>query len=176
MDKHLVQFVTTEADRNTRLAGAPDGTVAVSTTTGSVWARAAGVWVTWWEPTPAWRTLSLASTYMSQDPTPQIRRVGKQVSIRGRATRVDGGLIDARNGVKIADVPADCVPAVLASGAGSLSLAGDPIVGLCRTEVLATGMTSSVGGAGSVLVYTQDGVVTSGGATWVGVEISYWLD
>ncbi|MFE6494118.1 hypothetical protein [Streptomyces sp. NPDC057748] len=176
LDKHLLQLVTTEADRNAKLNGCPNGTVAVSTTTGTVWARAGGTWVTWWEPIPAWRTLALSSTYVAQEIIPQIRRVGKKVTIRGRVARADGGLIDARNGVKVADVPTDCRPAVLSTGAGGQSLAGDPMIGLCRVEVFGADTSTSLGGVGTVALYTQDGLTTGAGTSWLGLDIEYWTD
>ncbi|MFB7012911.1 MULTISPECIES: hypothetical protein [unclassified Streptomyces] len=176
MDKHLLQFVTTEADRNSKLNGCPDGTVAVSTTTGTVWARANGTWVTWWEPVPAWRTLTLDSAYVPAEITPQIRRVGKKVSIRGRFVRADGGLINAGGGVRVGSVPSDCSPAVLATGAGGQSLSGPPMVGLCRVEVFGAATSTSLGGPGTVAVYTQDGLDTGAGTPWLGIDIDYWTD
>ncbi|MGW2090372.1 hypothetical protein ACWCQ6_36405, partial [Streptomyces sp. NPDC001880] len=101
IDPHLWQHVADVAERNSLYAGAPVHTV-VTAVNGSVWVKtsaAANVWATIWEPTPAWRTLPLASGFQAGQNTPQIRLIGTRVHMRGRIIRTDGGLIVGTNGI-----------------------------------------------------------------------------
>lgn len=173
IDKFLAHPVDDEAERDARFAEADPGTVTVSRTDGTMWAKLDdGSWVTVHEEPESWRPLSLASGFTAGDQAPQIRRAGNQVWIRGRVQRVDGGLITSSGDVKLAQVPDDCIPVALASGAAGQTLLGDPVIGLGRVEVLPEGWEKVAGGPGSVLWYSQE----PPGSTWVGVDLSYWID
>lgn len=179
IDPHLVQHVTDQAERDTAYAGAPLHT-AVSADDGSMWLKTSAtenVWATIYEPLPAWRPIALASGYQAGEFLPQIRRTGAQAHLRGRIQRIDGTTF-AMAGVKIADVPADCIPASIGAYAGGASLQGDPMTGVGRFEVLGTATGSSLGGPGSLAWYSQDGTQEPGaaGAAWIDISGSYWID
>lgn len=177
IDPHLVQHVVDLAERNTVYAGAPLHTL-VSADDGSLWIKTSAdtnTWATIYEPLAAWRPISLAAGYESGEFTPQARRVGQQVHLRGRIQKTDGTFGMA--GVKVGDVPADCRPATLGNFAGGASLQGDPMTGVGRFEVLGDASASALGGSGSLVWYSQDGTQAAGeGAVWVDISGSYWID
>ncbi|MZF56954.1 hypothetical protein GTX53_24500 [Streptomyces sp. SID5594] len=176
IDPHLVQHVADLAERNETYAEAPLHTL-VSAEDGSLWIKTSAVdnvWATIHEPLPAWRPISLAGGYAAGDPTPQVLLVGQQVHLRGRIIKNDGSTF-ALNGVKIADVPADCRPAQPGNWSGGASLAGDPMTGVGRMEVLGNSSSSSLGSSGALLWFSQDGTQAGGlGAAWVDISGSYW--
>ncbi|MDV6290338.1 hypothetical protein R2F25_30485 [Streptomyces sp. UP1A-1] len=139
VDKRLVHPVDDAADRDANFGDADPGTVTVSLA-GTVWVKVAdGTWITAHEEPEAWRNLPLPAGYVGGEESPKIRRVGKQVWMRGRVERTDGGLITSSGDIKIAQVPDDCIPKALASGGAGMTLLGDPVVGLGRVEVLPHG-------------------------------------
>ncbi|MFJ3084982.1 hypothetical protein [Streptomyces sp. NPDC086838] len=180
IDPHLVQHVTDLAERNTKYGDdAPLHTV-VSAADGSLWIKTSAdtaTWATIYEPLPAWRPISLAGGYESGEFSPQIRLVGTRAHVRGRIQKSDGTVF-ALEGVKVGDVPSDCRPATLGSWAGGASLQGDPMTGVGRLEVLGVGTSSSIGGAGSLIWFSQDGTQAVGGAgvKWIDLSGSYWID
>ncbi|AQW55303.1 hypothetical protein ACIQPP_05640 [Streptomyces violaceusniger] len=174
VDPHLRHTVTNKAQRDTLFADAPAHTL-VTADDGSMWLKVSSTsntWVSIYEAPEAWRPLPLASGFTAGEQAPEIRRIGTHVWMRGRVQRVDGAVIFNLSATKIAQVPADCVPLALASGAAGQSVVGDPVTGVGRIEVLATGWERPEGGAGSVLWYSQDGT----GSTWVGCDLEYWID
>ncbi|MEV7959294.1 hypothetical protein ACIO6T_41450 [Streptomyces sp. NPDC087532] len=173
VDPHLVQHVTNKAQRDSLYSGAPLHTL-VSAADGSVWLKTsatANTWATIAEPLPAWRAVTPASGYQSGEFAPECRIIGKQVHLRGRLVRVDGGVFPI-SGIKIASVPADCRPAKYGSWAGGSSLSGDPVVGLGRLECLGNASSTSSGTVGDIIWYSQDGT----GVPWVDLSGYYWLD
>ncbi|MFE6426732.1 hypothetical protein ACFVOB_14840 [Streptomyces rochei] len=176
VDKFLAHPVDDEAERDARFADADPGTVTFSRVDGTMWGLVEGVnentWVTIHEEPEPWRNLPLVSGFTAGEEAPKIRRVGKQVFIRGRVQRTDGGLITSSGDVKLAQVPNDCIPVALASGAAGQTLLGDPVIGLGRVEVLPQGWEKPAGGPGSVIWYSQD----PPGSSWVGVDLTYWID
>lgn len=172
VDKRLVHPVDDAADRDANFGDADPGTVTVSLA-GTVWVKVAdGTWITAHEEPEAWRNLPLPAGYVGGEESPKIRRVGKQVWMRGRVERTDGGLITSSGDIKIAQVPDDCIPKALASGGAGMTLLGDPVIGLGRVEVLPHGWEKPAGGPGSVIWYSQD----PPGSAWVGVDLTYWID
>ena len=169
-DPHLVQHVADVNERNTRLVNAPPGTVAASTTDGSLWFRTATGWVTWWEPVEAWRTLTLAAGY-SPGTACQVRRIGNQVWLRGRFNNDNGAV--PLNGDKVATVPADCIPVQIATVAVGVTLAGTNEVPTGRLEVYSQTTNSSEGGPGSVLLFLGAEQTNVGWAAFGG---TYWID
>lgn len=179
VDPHLVQHVTNQAERDATFSGAPLHTM-VSAEDGSLWIKTsatANVWATVYEPLPAWRPVSLAGGYEPGGFSPQVRLVGRQVHLRGRIQRTDGTTFPMA-GVKVGDVPADCRPAVVGVWAGGASLTGDPMTGVGRVEVLDVNTSSSFGGPGSLIWFSQDGLQVEGGtgALWIDISGSYWID
>ncbi|MFF2651463.1 hypothetical protein [Streptomyces sp. NPDC058045] len=177
LDPHLVQHVQNLADRTARLANAPLQTLAIAAD-GTTWIKTSAdtdTWITLYEPLETWRTLTLAAGHESASPTPQIRREGRQVHLRGRVQRTDGGLIGTTNSAVLANVPSDCIPKQLAAFAGGSSITGDPMTGVCRVEITSP---SQAVGAGLVQMYSQDGSQGGGtiGTQWVDISGSYWLD
>lgn len=173
IDPHLLQHVADTAERDAEYADAPLHTV-VSAENGSLWIKTsstANTWATIYEPLPAWRQVTPASGYQSGEFQPQARRIGKRVHLRGRFVRTDGTVFPL-SGVKIGDVPADCQPALYGSFAGAASISGDPTIGVGRVEVLGAGSSSSLGGNGSIVWFSQDG----SGVPWVDISGSYWID
>ncbi|MFF9088660.1 hypothetical protein ACF1BE_19950 [Streptomyces sp. NPDC014991] len=174
VDLHLFQHVTDKAERDAQYGDAPLHT-AVTAENGSLWLKTSAstnTWATIWEPPEDWRPLPLASGYTAGQIDPEIRVVGRQVHMRGRIEKTDGTVIPI-NGVKIATVPADCIPKQISSFAGGASITGDPMTGVGRVEVFSPDQDSNaLGGRGSVLWYSQDGT----GVTWVDISGSYWLD
>lgn len=169
-DPHLVQLVEDVAERNTRLADAPAGTVAASTTNGAVWFKADTGWVTWWEPVETWRPLTLASQFSVQTPC-EVRRVGKQVWIRGRANHTDSNI--PLNGVRVTTVPSDCIPTQIATAAVGVSLVGANEDPAARLEVYGASNTTSLGGPGTVSVWLGVGQEN---VPWTSLDCSYWID
>ncbi|MEU0807351.1 hypothetical protein [Streptomyces sp. NPDC005970] len=177
VDPHLVQHVTNLADRNTRLSGAPQHTVAIADD-GTTWVKTdsgSNTWITVWEPLPAWTDITLASGYQEDTYTPQARRIGQQVWLRGRIARTDGAVIP-NNGIKIGSVPTDCIPqGQIGAYAATSSLAGSVLIGVGKLEILDVDTASSLGDPGSILWWSQDGA-TEGGTPWINISGSYWLD
>ncbi|GGQ81362.1 hypothetical protein [Streptomyces flaveolus] len=172
VDKRLVHPVDDAADRDATFGDADPGTVTVSVA-GTVWVKVIdGTWITAHEEPEAWRNLPLVAGYTGGEESPKIRRVGKQVWIRGRVERTDGGLITSSGDIKIAQVPDDCIPKALASGGAGQSILGDLEIGLGRVEVLPIGWEKPSGGPGSVIWYSQE----APGSPWVGVDLQYWTD
>ncbi|WP_031095471.1 hypothetical protein [Streptomyces sp. NRRL S-15] len=173
IDPHLWQHVTNKAQRDTLYSGAPVNT-AVLAANGSVWVKTsatANTWATVWEPLEAWRAVTPASGYQGGEFAPVCRIDRGRVHLRGRLTRVDGTVFPT-SGVKIGSVPADCKPAAYGSWAGGASLSGDPAVGVGRLEVLGLQSSTSLGGVGDIIWYSQDGT----GVPWVDLSGYYWLD
>lgn len=170
IDPHLVQHVADITERNSRLADAPVGTVAASTIDGSVWFLADSGWVTWWEPVETWRTLTLESQFSVQVAC-QVRRIGNQVWLRGRANHDDSNI--PLNGVRVTTVPSDCIPSQIATGAVGISLVGANEVATARLEVYGTSNTTSVGGPGSVSVWLGVGQEN---VPWTSLNCNYWID
>ncbi|WP_405960620.1 hypothetical protein OG235_24820 [Streptomyces sp. NBC_00024] len=178
LDPHLVQHVTDLADRNSTLSTAPQHTVAVADD-GTTWIKTdsgSNTWVTVWEPLPVWQNVTLASGYQSSAGyTPQARLIGKQVSLRGRIERTDGQVI-ANNGVMVGTVPTACIPQEqVGAYAGTCSLAGDVVIGVGKLEVLETGTSSTLGDAGDITWWSQDGP-TATGTPWIAINGEYWID
>ncbi|AZM53342.1 hypothetical protein DMA15_12735 [Streptomyces sp. WAC 01529] len=177
VDPHLIQHVADQAERDATFADAPLHTF-VSAEDGSLWVKTsatANTWATIYEPLPAWRPLELLGGYQEDTYTPQVRRIGKQVWLRGRIARTDGTVIP-NGGIGIAKVPADCIPQEeIGAYAGTSSLAGDVVIGTGKVEILDVGTASSLGNPGTVLWWSQDGA-TAAGTPWVNVSGSYWID
>ncbi|WP_215456684.1 hypothetical protein [Streptomyces sp. ATCC 21386] len=178
IDPHLVQHVEDLADRTATLSAAPQHTVAVADD-GTTWIKTDGgtdTWATVWEPLPDWQNVTLASGYQTSGGyTPQARLIGKQVFLRGRIERVDGTVI-VNNGVKIGAVPTSCIPQEqVGTYAATCSLAGDVVIGVGKFEVLEVGTSSTLGVAGDLTWWSQDGP-TAGGVPWIGINGSYWTD
>ncbi|WP_326764345.1 hypothetical protein OG978_06920 [Streptomyces sp. NBC_01591] len=176
IDSHLWQHVADLAERNSVYAGAPVHTV-VTAENGSVWVKtnsAANTWATVWEPTPAWRTLPLASGFQAGQNTPQIRLIGTRVHMRGRIIRTDGGLIVGTNGIQVATVPADCKPQHVATSTAFFSMSGDPLVGAGRVEAWSDDETVPR----ALTFWSQDGAQDGGtvGTPWIDISGSYWID
>lgn len=173
IDPHLIQHVADQAERDAEYAAAPLHTL-VSAENGSLWIKTsatANTWATIHEPEPAWRPVTPAAGYSADVYTPQVRRIGNEVHLRGRIVRTDGTVFPL-SGVKIADVPSDAIPAVYGSFSGTASLVGDPTIGVGRIEVIGALQSNSFGSAGSVVWFSQDGT----GVTWVDISGIYWLD
>ncbi|WP_030747667.1 hypothetical protein [Streptomyces sp. NRRL F-5135] len=173
IDPHLIQHVTNRAQRDSLYAGAALHT-AVSAEDGSLWLKTsatANTWATISEPLAAWRAVTPAAGYQGAEFAPQCRIVGKQVHLRGRLQRVDGGVFPV-SGVKVASVPEDCRPTVYGSWVGGSGLTGDPVVGAGRLECLGPASNTSTGGIGDILWYSQDGT----GVPWIDLSGYYWLD
>lgn len=177
VDPHLVQHVTNLADRNTTLSGAPQHTVAIAND-GTTWVKTdsgSNTWITVWEPLPAWTDITLASGYQEDTYTPQVRRIGQQVWLRGRIARTDGAVIP-NQGIRIGSVPTDCIPqGQIGAWAATCSLAGSVVIGVGKMEVLDVDTASALGPPGSILWWTQDGP-TEAGTPWVNISGSYWID
>lgn len=177
IDPHLVQHVADQAERDATYAAAPLHTV-VSAENGSLWIKTSAstnVWATIYEPVPAWRPVELLTGYQADTYTPQVRRIGNQVWLRGRISRVDGTVIP-NNGVAIAVVPDDCIPQEqVGPYAATSSLAGDVLIGVGKLEVLDADSGSSLGDPGTVTWWSQDGA-TALGTPWVNISGSYWID
>lgn len=169
LDPHLLQLVADEAERDVNLTDAPAGTVAVSTTDGSVWAKTAAGWVTWWEPVEAWRPISLNSGFSEFITTPQVRRIGSQVFMRGRIQ--NEGTVTVPVGVAMGVVPTDCIPSQLTSLPVAASYVGDPSTGVGRLDIYSPEEVSQP--EGSITWNSQDG---DGAVTWVELTGSYWID
>ncbi|MFE7047124.1 hypothetical protein ACFVAM_01950 [Streptomyces californicus] len=173
IDPHLWQQVTNKAQRDSLYAGAPVGT-AVTAANGSLWIKTvagSNTWATIWEPLESWRAITPASGYQAADYAPVCRIDRGQVHLRGRLQRVDGTVFPL-SGVKIASVPADCKPTAYGNWAGGSSIAGDPSIGVGRLEVLGPSSSTSLGVAGDIIWYSQDG----SGVPWVDLSGYYWLD
>ncbi|MBQ1122653.1 hypothetical protein [Streptomyces sp. B15] len=174
IDRHLVQHVADQAERDATLDDAPLHTVATAQD-GSLWIKTDGfsnTWATIWEPLPDWRPIEPASGYQGGAYTPQVRRVGNQVWLRGRLQRVDEAVIPT-NGVKIGQVPDDCIPQEqVGSIAANSSLADDVVIGVGKLEVLDANTASSLGDPGAITWWSQDG----SGTSWVNISGSYWID
>lgn len=180
IDPHLWQHVTNLADRNTRLAAAPLQTVAVAPD-GTTWIKTSATtntWITIWQPLPPWTAITLASGYEAGQTDPQYRIEGGKVHLRGRIQRIDGQLI-ASAGVKLGSVPTACIPTQISSLPGGASITGDAMTGVCRIEIFSPDQdANSLGGRGSLIVYSQDGSQDAGtpGLMWVDISGYYWLD
>lgn len=180
IDPHLWQHVVNEADRNTRLAGAPVQTVAVAPN-GTAWiktATATNTWITLWEPLSAWQPITLASGYIAGETVPQVRIDRGRVWTRGRIARADGTLLPAA-GVKLGTVPNAAIPAQLGAWAGAASLTGDAMTGVGRVEVFSADQDGNINGnRGSIVWYSQDGMQDNGvtGVYWADISGFYWLD
>lgn len=176
VDVHLVHHVTNLADRNSRFSEAPQHALAVALD-GTMWVKTSGVsntWVTIWEPLPAWQGVTPASGYEGGAYTPQARRVGQQVFLRGRLQRADSELVIPNNGVKIGEVPTDCIPQEqIGAFAATSSLAGDVVIGVGKLEIVDVNTSSGLGAPGSILWWSQDG---TDGSPWVNISGSYWID
>lgn len=170
IDRHLWQHVTDQAERDSLYATAPVHTV-VTAEDGSTWVKtsaSSNTWATIYEPLPAWRPLDLAEGIgVSTDYTPSIRRVGNQVHLIGAVNKVDGTNFTG-DAIRLATVPADCIPPQLRRYAGTCSLAGETTDSACRVEI--TGYTNA--SPGVIQVYYQ----ASGGTPWIDLAGSYWLD
>jgi len=169
-DPHLVQHVADINERNTRLADAPVGTLAVKTTDGTAWFKADSGWVTWWEPIETWRTVTLDAQYSVQTAC-QVRRIGNLVYLRGRANHNDNNI--PLNGSKVGTVPSDCIPTQIATGVVGLSLVGTNEVSAARLEVYGTSNTTSLGGPGTISVWLGVGQEN---VPWTSLNCIYWLD
>ncbi|MFF4040557.1 hypothetical protein [Streptomyces sp. NPDC001816] len=180
IDPHLWQHVTNLADRDARLSDAPAQTVAVGPD-GTTWVKVSGTtntWATIWEPFEDWQPLTLASGFEAGQTLPECRIDRGKAHLRGRIQRTDGQLISA-NGVKLGSVPTDFIPQQISSFTGGASLTGDAMTGVCRIEVFSPDQdANSLGGRGSIIVYSQDGMQDSGtaGLMWVDISGYYWLD
>jgi hypothetical protein len=170
LDPHLLQFVADLAERNTRLADAPVGTVAIKTPDGTVWCKADTGWVTWWEPLETWRTLTLDAQYSVQTPC-QVRRVGNVAYLRGRANHDDNNI--PLNGSKVATVPSDCIPTQICTQVIGLSLVGTNEVSAARLEVYGASNSTSLGGPGTVSIWLGVGQEN---VPWTALDCYYWLD
>ncbi|MDX3044065.1 hypothetical protein PV383_43935 [Streptomyces caniscabiei] len=178
VDPHLVQHVNDLAERDSTLSTAPQHTLAIAAD-GTTWIKTDGgtnTWATVWEPLPDWQNVTLASGYQSSGGyTPQARLEGKKVSLRGRIERVDGTVI-VNNGAKVGAVPTSCIPQVqVGSFPATCSLAGDVVIGTGKVEVLEVGTSSTLGVAGDITWWSQDGP-TAGGTPWIAINGSYWID
>ncbi|MFE9920474.1 hypothetical protein ACFYQA_02470 [Streptomyces sp. NPDC005774] len=180
IDPRLWQHVTNEADRNTRLAGAPARTVAV-TPNGTTWIKTSNTtntWITLWEPLPAWQPVTLASGYVAGETTPQLRIWQGRVWTRGRIARADGTLLPVAGG-RLGSVPTAAIPKQLAMWAGGGSLTGDPMTGVGRVEVFSPDQDGNINGnRGSLVWHSQDGMQDGGtaGVFWADISGFYWLD
>jgi hypothetical protein len=177
IDPHLVQHVADQAERDAQYDDAPLHT-AVSAEDGSLWLKtsaSANVWATVYEPVPEWRPIELLAGYTEDTYTPQVRRVGNRVYVRGRVAKTDGTVI-ANNGIGIAKVPDDCIPQEqIGAWAGTSSLVGDVLIGTGKMECLDVGTSSSLGPPGTLLWWSQDGP-TALGTPWVNISGDYWID
>jgi hypothetical protein len=174
IDPHLIHHVQDEADRDSVLADAPVHTVAVADN-GTTWVKigtAPDVWVTVWEPIPAWQPLTLAAGIgQSSEIAPSVRRIGTHVYLQGAVNRTDGTNFNAE-AVKLGTVPSDCIPPQLRRYVGGASMAGDTTDATGRIEILGTSSSSSYGTAGDVLWWYQG----TGGTPWVDIAGDYWMD
>lgn len=177
IDPHLVQHVVDQAERDATYAAAPLHTM-VSAENGALWIKTsatANTWATIYEPHPEWRPLEILVDYQEDTYTPQIRRIGKHVWVRGRIAKSDQTVIP-NGGIGIAKVPADCIPQVqIGAWAGTSSLAGDVTIGTGKLEVLDVGTASGLGPPGTILWWSQDGA-TAAGTPWVNISGDYWID
>ncbi|GAA2971356.1 hypothetical protein [Streptomyces enissocaesilis] len=178
IDPHLLQHVANLAERNSLYATAPLHT-AVLAANGSLWIKTSAtenVWTTIYEPDPPWRPISMRAGYQGGAYTPQARRIGNRVWLRGRIERTDNAVIP-NGGVAIATVPDDCIPRLqIGTYPATASLAGDIVIGVGKLEVLEAGMSSSLGGEGTVVWWSQDGETATSGTPWVNISGEYWLD
>ncbi|MDT0381440.1 hypothetical protein RM572_22020 [Streptomyces sp. DSM 42041] len=175
LDPHLVQHAVDIADRDATFASAPLHTL-VTAEDGSAWLKtsaAANVWATVYEPDPEWRPLALATGHQTSSFRPEVRRIGSQVWIRGQVERTDSAVIP-NTGVALGTVPNDCVPQDQPGQMAVVcSMAGDPTVPAGRIEVLDANTSSSVGGPGTVVWWSQQGE----GVSWVNLGGgTYWID
>ncbi len=180
IDPHLWQHVDDLADRNATLNTAPKWTVAVAGD-GTTWVKTSdstNTWATLWEPLADWQPLTLASGYEAGQTTPEGRIDRGHVYLRGRIQRTDGQLIPAA-GVKLGTVPDEMIPEQISSFAGGASLTGDAMTGVGRVEIFSPDQdANALGGRGSLIWYSQDGMQDSGtpGVAWADISGSYWLD
>lgn len=174
IDPHLVHHVVDQAARDAQYTDAPLHT-AVTADDGTLWLKTsatANTWATVYEPDPEWRPISLLAGYSGDTYTPQVRRKGNRVWLRGRISKTDGSVI-ANSGIGIAKVPNDCIPqGQIGAYAGTSSLAGDVTIGTGKVEILDASTASSLGAPGTVLWWSQDGP----GTPWVNISGSYWID
>lgn len=177
IDPHLLHHVVDQAERDAQYGDAPLHT-AVTADDGSLWLKTsatANAWATIYEPDPPWRPIELLAGYQGDAYTPEVRRIGQHVWLRGRIARTDQTVIP-NQGVGIAKVPDDCIPQVqIGSFAATSSLAGDVTIGTGKLEILDVGTASSLGDPGTVLWWSQDGA-TSAGTPWVNISGDYWID
>ncbi len=169
IDPHLWQHATNKADRDSRFSAAPIHTV-VTADDGSVWVKtsSSNVWATIWEPLPAWQPIALASGIgQSGDVVPAVRVIDNRVHILGAVNKNDGSNFSG-DAIKVATVPASCIPPQLRRYPGSCSLSGDTTDAACRIEVV--GQTGA--SPGDVVVYYQ----ATGGTPWIDLTGSYWMD
>lgn len=176
IDPHLWQHADDQADRDSLYSAAPAQTVVVALD-GTVWVKVSSVantWITVWEPVPAWRTLSLNAAFEAGSTIPQVRRIGNQVFLRGRAERVDGQVIVGTNGIEIATVPDDCKPSQQATASAFYSLTGTPLIGAGRSEIYSDIDPNPA----KLYFFSQDGAQDAGavGCVWVDLSGSYWID
>lgn len=180
IDPHLWQAVANLADRNSRLSAAALRTVAVAPD-GTTWVKTSAVtntWATVWEPFQDWQPITLASGYEAGQTLPECRIDRGKAHLRGRIQRTDGQLIPAA-GVKLGTVPTSYIPSQICSFAGGASITGDAMTAVCRVEVFSPDQdANSLGGRGSLIVYSQDGGQDGGtaGLMWVDLSGYYWLD
>lgn len=178
VDPRLLQHVQDQAERDATYSDAPLHT-AVTAEDGTLWIKTStteNTWATVWAPDPEWRPVGMLSGYQGDTYTPQARRIGNQVWLRGRISRVDAAVIP-NSGVGIATVPADCIPQTqVGAYAATSSLAGDIVIGTGKLEVLDADTSSSLGGPGTITWWSQDGDTAASGTPWVNISGSYWID
>ncbi|MEV6836761.1 hypothetical protein AB0N17_20015 [Streptomyces sp. NPDC051133] len=174
IDPHLVQHVVDKAERDAQYADSPLHML-VSAENGSLWMKtsaSSNTWAVIYEPLADWRPVTLASGFTAGQTTPEIRIDRGQVYLRGRVEKSDGTTIGI-SGVKLGTVPDDCIPSQLESWAAGQSITGDPVTAVGRMEAFSHDQDSnSLGGAGSLVWYSQDGT----GTTWVDISGRYSLN
>lgn len=176
VDSRVVLRATSASDRDARYLNPPDGTFCVSTSDGTMWLRAGGVWKTVWAPVGDWVNCTLPSTY--QGPV-QVRSGfvgGKKFAwMRGNLSRVDSTNLTATaaEGGLVATLPAGYIPNS-AYGTINISIANS----------LAGGAQSSASriaiapGTGQIQWWgLQDSSQSYVDAGWISFDgVGFWID
>ncbi|MGH3501682.1 MAG: hypothetical protein ACRDQA_12470 [Nocardioidaceae bacterium] len=153
VDARLVHLVADAAERDVRLSDADPGTVAASTVTGTVWFLTSEEWVTWWEPEGDWRSLTLGSGVTSAGQSPEIKRTGVHVELRGNVQSSGDGSFPTGQ-TEIGTVPSDCIPLHTVSLAVGASTSGATTVGAARMDIRGNDSSSS----GTIYIFTQEDI------------------
>jgi hypothetical protein len=109
----------------------------------------------------SWLTISLPAGQIAHNRTPEYRRYGRKVELRGTQKRSDGNPYTAGSGATLFTLPAGYRPTNLEHWAGQASLTGSGTAGTVRMQC---------DSAGVVTLWTQDD------PDWVAINGYFWVD